>query len=447
MTQTGTVLASPSPEPGLGGSAHGMSSPFGRPLVWATGLENTSIAQESPGRRRLDEYELTQHYGQWREDLSLAADIGFDHIRYGVPWYRVEPAPGQFDWRFTDQVLPVLFELGLEPIIDLVHYGCPLWLDRQFANPAYPDRVAGYAAAFARRYPRVRCYTPLNEPFITAELTGYEGRWPPNLTGHPGFVRVATAVARGIVRTVRALRSVRADVVIVQVEVPMSRLTDNPGLVERLTLDTARQYYAPELVLGRVDENHVLHDYLMANGCSAAELAWFREDPVLLDVIGLNYYPDACVQRWLVGPDGCPTTEPHWGGGQYLARAVRDYWHRYRIPIFISETTVNERTAVRHAPWQSPRAGPSAWREHWLDELLQTVRSLRQEGLPLLGLTWWPFIDAVGWDYRESLANVAASIEPAGLIGLRPNSAGALIREVLPVTQALQKAIKSENLP
>lgn len=257
-------------------------------------------------------------------------------------------------------------------------------------------------------------------------------------------MRIAAAVARGIVRTVRALRSVRADIVIVQVEIPMSRLSDVPDLAERLTLDTARQYFAPELVLGRVDESHFLYHYLMANGCSAAELAWFREDPVQLDVIGLTYYPDACVQRWAVGADGAPATEPCWGGGHYLARAVRDYWNRYQIPILISETTVNERTAARHAHWQSPPVGPSAWRERWLDELLRTIRSLRDEGLPLVGVTWWPFIDAVGWDYRESVADVASHIEAAGLIGLRRDSTGALIREVLPVTEALRSAIHSE---
>lgn len=445
MTRANTLPESRSRGSHPGASPHDIRSPFDRPFVWAVGLEDTFIAQEVPGGRRLDEFELTQHYQHWIEDLKLAADIGFDHIRYGVPWYRVEPAPDQFDWTFTDQVLPLLFELGLEPIIDLVHYGCPLWLEKQFAHPAYPERVAGYAAAFARRYPRARFYTPLNEPFVCAEMTGYEGRWPPNLAGDRGFVRIAMAVARGMVHTVRALRSVRADVVIVQVEVAVWRLSDDFDISERHAMDVARQYFAPELVLGRVDEDHLLHGYLMANGATAAELAWFREDPIRLDVIGLNYYPDACVRRWAVGADGRPTTEVCWGGGEYLARAVSDYWKRYQVPLLISETTVNERSAALHAPWRSPPSGPSAWREHWLHELLRTVESVRDEGLPLVGVTWWPFLDAVGWDYRESGADVATHLEPAGLIRLRPDGAGVLIRETLPVAAELRKAIKANR--
>ncbi len=38
--------------------------------------------------------ELTRHYAHWREDLALAASIGATEIRYGFPWYRLNPAPG-----------------------------------------------------------------------------------------------------------------------------------------------------------------------------------------------------------------------------------------------------------------------------------------------------------------------------------------------------------------
>ena len=69
-----------------------------------------------------------------------------------MPWYRLEPfQPGEFDWRWTDQVIPYMVEeLGITPIIDLMHYGCPFWLRREFASAEYPAAVAAYAEAFAR---------------------------------------------------------------------------------------------------------------------------------------------------------------------------------------------------------------------------------------------------------------------------------------------------------
>jgi len=177
-----------------------------RDFLWATGIEDTFIPQTRPGHRSLDEYELMGHYKHWREDLALARELGVQAIRWGVPWYRVEPRQEAFDWSWTDQVLPYLAEeLGITPIVDLMHYGCPFWLRGEFANDAYPRAVASYAAAFARRYSRlVHWYTPLNEPLITAEFCVLRGIWPPHLHGDGGFVRVLDAVCRGIVATTEA---------------------------------------------------------------------------------------------------------------------------------------------------------------------------------------------------------------------------------------------------
>src|SRR5215204_5020150 len=102
-------------------------------FAWALGIEDTFIPQVAPGGRVLDEYVLTQHDRFWRDDLRRIADTGCRHLRYGIPWYRVNPAPGVFDFSWTDQVLPYLVQdLGIAPILDLVHYGAPHWLDETF---------------------------------------------------------------------------------------------------------------------------------------------------------------------------------------------------------------------------------------------------------------------------------------------------------------------------
>jgi len=117
-------------------------------FLWATGIENTFVPQVRPGHRTLDEYQLMGHYEHWRQDLALVRELGIRALRWGVPWYRVEPfQPGEFDWRWTDEVLPYMVEeLGLTPIIDLMHYGCPFWLRREFASADYPAAVAAYAS-------------------------------------------------------------------------------------------------------------------------------------------------------------------------------------------------------------------------------------------------------------------------------------------------------------
>ena len=62
-----------------------------------------------------------------------------------------------------------LDELDLEAIVDLVHYGTPLWVDNAFLHTDFPARLAEYAAALADRYRgRLTLWTPMNEPQITA---------------------------------------------------------------------------------------------------------------------------------------------------------------------------------------------------------------------------------------------------------------------------------------
>jgi beta-glucosidase/6-phospho-beta-glucosidase/beta-galactosidase len=125
-----------------------------------------------------------------------------------VPWYRVNPAPGVFDWSWTDEVFRELRDLNLEPIVDLMHYGCPLWLTGEFLHPDYAERVAEYAGAFAVRYRDLaRLYTPLNEPLVTAHFCGRSGVWPPYRRGSRGYTAITMALTRGIVLTVAALRA------------------------------------------------------------------------------------------------------------------------------------------------------------------------------------------------------------------------------------------------
>src|SRR5258708_2765040 len=129
-------------------------SPDTNAFVWLGGFEDTFIPRPHPeSGRGLDEYLLTGHYEHWRADLDRAASLGLHALRYGIPWYRVNPAPGVFDWTWTDPVIDYATrELGLTLILDLVHYGAPLWLNGGFLNPSYPEAVAAFARAVAERY-------------------------------------------------------------------------------------------------------------------------------------------------------------------------------------------------------------------------------------------------------------------------------------------------------
>src|SRR3954469_23530381 len=243
-------------------------------FLWASGIENTFVPQVRPGDRALDEYELIGHYQHWREDLALARDLGLQALRWGIPWYRVEPKQGQFDWSWTDQIIPYLVEdLGITPIIDLMHYGCPFWLHAEFANPNYPQAVASYAAAFAKRYHTlVRWYTPLNEPIVNALMCGKNGAWPPYLHGDDGYVHVMMQLAKGIVHTVAAIKEQHPDALMFHVEATGLSRTAREQLKALAQEEQHRGYLCYDLLTGRVQNDHPLLAWLRRNGAPADDL-------------------------------------------------------------------------------------------------------------------------------------------------------------------------------
>lgn len=358
--------------------------PFDAPFIWAVGIEDTNVGWPlagSPGG--LDEFALTQHYDYWREDLALAASIGAKSIRYGFPWYRINPAPTVWDWSWTDEVVAEANRLGLGLIVDLVHYGTPTWLGGSFTDPDYPDAVAEYAGAVARRYAgKVSGITPLNEPLVTASFVGLRGIWPPHESGETGWSRVVVSLAEGIQRSIRAIRAVAPRMQIVHVEATHIWTAEDGLETEHLLLDR-KNYLPTDLVLGRVGPAHELHGWLTQQGIAAERLAALVAGAASPDVIGVNYYPELSA-RQLHRYDGkvVGVTFNAWTDG--LAAIIRGFADRYRLPILVSETAVE---------------GDDDHRVSWLDAVVGLLHALRQDGVPVIGLVWWPLFDFVDWSW------------------------------------------------
>jgi beta-glucosidase len=364
-----------------------LPGPSPEDFMWATGIEDTFVADTRPGLRALDEYELMGHYEHWREDLALTREVGVRAVRWGIPWYRVEPRPGVFDWSWTDQVLPyIVEELGITPILDLMHYGTPGWLPRSFADEAYPRAVARYARAVAERYGSlVRLYTPLNEPLVNAEYAGRKGLWPPYQRGDGGFLTVMANLALGMVNTVEAIREVQPDALMVHVEATgLSRAQDD-DLSSLALEEMLRRFLALDLITGRVTADHPLRPWLLRNGVSLATLRGLAGRPLELDYLGLNFYPQWSTRQLGLGRDGRVVDTATEQDGAGFAELITMYHARYGAPVIITETSAK---------------GGEGVRARWLAKSLADIKGLRARGVPVLGYTWFPLFTMVDWRYR-----------------------------------------------
>jgi beta-glucosidase len=377
---------------------------------WLLGIEDTFItAPSAKTGRALDEYELTQHYDRWREDLALFTQAGVSSVRYGIPWHRINPAPGVWEFRWADEPLERLLESGIAPVVDLVHYGVPPWIGQAYLAPDFPSFMAEYAARIAERFRgRIHTYTPLNEPRVTAWYCGKLGWWPPFRRGWSGFVAVMLGVCRGIVLTAQALRAVDPEIAQVHVDATDLYIAASPDLQAEAARRQELVFLALDLVTGRIGPGHPLHAWLLTQGAAASELEWFQAQAVELDVVGINLYPLFSEKR-LVRTSGGLRTRMRYASADIIDRLADLYWHRYQRPLVISETASEGSVRKRRA---------------WLEDSVAATARVRARGVPLVGYTWWPMFALVTWAYREGRKAPHDYLKQMGLWDLRPSAQG-----------------------
>jgi beta-glucosidase len=376
-------------------------------FFWAAGIEDTFItAPWAATGRTLDEYALTQHYDRWHEDLGLMRACGVTAARYGIPWHRVQPRRDEWDWTFVDAAINRLLELEIEPIIDLVHYGLPPWIEDAYLNPEFPQLMANYARKVAERYRgRVFAYTPLNEPRITAWYCGRIGWWPPFQHGWRGFVAVMLGVCRGIVEAVHALRAVDPDILIAHVDATDLYRSDVESLRDEAEHRQEIVFLALDLVSGRIRREHRLWPWLLRQGATEEQLDWFQEHAAALPLVGLNLYPMFTLKMARATRSGL-RWQMVYADAEILDDIGRMYWERYHAPLFVSETA---------------SVGSVQRRRAWLDDSVRAVRRLREKGVPLVGYTWWPLFALVTWAYRQGTREPAYYLKQMGLWDLDEN--------------------------
>ena len=382
---------------------------------WLAGIEDTFITAPSARTgRTLDEYELTGHYEHLDEDLALFAELGLRAVRYGIPWHRINPRRGEWDFSWADRPLERLLDLGIAPVVDLVHYGLPEWIDGAYLHPDYPEYVAEFASRIAERFRgRIHTYTPLNEPRVTAWYCGRLGWWPPFGRSWRGFVQVMLGVCRGVVRTVEALRAVDPQIVDVHVDATDLYEAVSSGLSAEADRRQHIVFLALDLVSGRVGPAHPLWRWLLENGARHDDLEWFATRAVRPDLIGINLYPLFSEKRLVSSPRGL-RVRMRYASANIVDRLADLYWSRYRRPLLISETASE---------------GPVARRQAWLEDSVRATARVRARGVPLIGYTWWPLFALVTWGYREGRKPAADYLRQMGLWDLRADGEGRLVRE------------------
>jgi beta-glucosidase len=367
---------------------------------FGVGIECTFIVHETPHMRRLEEFELMRHYDNWKSDLDLVAKLNADgrrvtKLRWCFPWYRMEPERGKIDFDWADRVVDYANELNIDLVPDIMHYGTPTWLmESAYMHADFPDRLATFGAACAERYKgRVKYYTPVNEPGITCMFSAERGEWPPYYKSEDGYVKVMMQVAEAVRKTTKGIKSM------------------DPGAecwgVEALNADAApearrrllRDLVCWDLVHGKVNEKHETWAWLTKHGATEKQLQRFLDEPVSLEVLGVNFYP--WQSKTVEMKDG-KLVEEFDLTGKLLLDLLRDcHQHTGAQRLWITETSAHGGGGAKSSAMK-PVKEPDR-RAAWMDGTLEATAEARRAGLPVEGYIQFPLYSMVDWAFRHDL--------------------------------------------
>ncbi len=378
-------------------------------FMFATGIENSypTIRLPDGTTARVDELEKGGHYKRWQQDFDLVQKLGVSFLRYGPPYYQAHRGPGSYDWDFTDETFHSLKRRNIHPIADLCHFGVPDWIGG-FQNPDWPKYFAEYARAFAQRFPWVKLYTPVNEIFVAATFSAQYGWWNERLNDDRSFVTALKHLCQANVMAMRAILEVQPEAVFIQSESSEYFHAEDPSCMEAAGFLNEKRFLALDLTYGN-PLNVMMYEYLLDNGMTRAEYHWFGEHHVKgRCIMGTDYY---VTNEHMVHADG--STSP---SGEIFGYYVitHQYFNRYHMPVMHTETNIQEPDSVS-----------------WLKKEWANVRRLCDDGVPILGFTWYSLIDQVDWD--TALRENNGHVNPLGLFDID--------RKIRPVGEAFRRLI------
>jgi beta-glucosidase/6-phospho-beta-glucosidase/beta-galactosidase len=369
-------------------------------FLFATGIENSAPTLDG-GRIRRDQMAECGHYDHWRDDLALVKALGLDALRYGPQLHTTLLGPGRHDWAFADESFAMLRKLRITPIVDLCHFGVPDWIG-DFQNPDFPGLFADYARAFALRFPWVQLYTPVNEMFITAVFSAKYGWWNEQRRDDHSYVTAIRNIVKANVLAMRTILEIRRDALFIQSESTEHFHPECRRAIAHAEFRNAERFLALDQNCGR----HVcstMYEYLLDNRMPREEYRFFMLGGELRRhcVMGNDWYQ---TNEHLIRADG----HSRWAGEVFGDETVtREYHQRYGLPLMHTETNLDE--------------GPNGDEaERWLWKQWSGVRRLMQDGVPVLGFTWFALNDQIDWDtaLRERQALRAGPQAAQGRAGL-----------------------------
>jgi 6-phospho-beta-glucosidase len=374
---------------------------FKKPIVLPEGAVPGVIEGEYyPSHKSVD------FYHRYKEDIALAAEMGFKVFRMSISWPRIFPngdedTPNEEGLRFYDQVFDELKKYGIEPLVTMSHYEMPLHLAVEYGGWVNRKPVGffeDYARTIFTRYrDKVKYWLTFNEidilegnTYIGGGIMNYSEQ---NVAQAAHHLFVASAKA------VKAKEEINPDMMVGEMlaYMPIYAYSCNPK-DQLMAMNTAREaFFYSDVQVGGHYPNYRLKEYERKGitvKMEPGDLELLAEYPC--EFIGYSCYKSACVSS--EQPGNRNVANPYLKQSQWnwpidpdcLRLALNQLYDRYHKPVWVVENGLGAEDIVEDGKIHD---------QYRIDYLRDSVKSIHEaielDGVEVLGLTVWGWIDIV----------------------------------------------------
>ena len=199
----------------------------------------------------------------------------------------------------------------------------------------------------------------------------------------------------------QAILKVRPDAIFIQSESSEYFHAESPAAIKPAEILNAERFLSLDLNYGRRVDSE-MYEYLLDNGMTRDEYHFF-----LGTSAEAALHHGQRLLRHQRAPGLRPTAAPRASGEVFgYDEITRQYYDRYRLPVMHTETNLRE----------GPNGDEAV---NWLWKEWANVLRVRNDGVPIVGFTWYSLTDQVDWD--TALREQNNRVNPLGLYDLDRN--------------------------
>ncbi|CAM5279046.1 beta-galactosidase [Streptomyces atroolivaceus] len=120
---------------------------------------------------------------QWERDVRMMKEAGLTVVRLGhLAWDSFEPADGQFEFTWFDDVMDLMHDAGIGVILDIAVRPAPLWLHRKHPSISITDSTGN------RLYPNTRYMVDVGDPAYREHALRFADTLTRRYAAHPALL-------------------------------------------------------------------------------------------------------------------------------------------------------------------------------------------------------------------------------------------------------------------